>query len=125
MYEDAYSDLFAGTAGIVCMLIALAIAVLVIVGTWKIYTKAGEHGWASIIPFYNLFCLYRLTWGQGIYFLLLLIPGANLIIQIITTYKLAKVFGKGTGFFFGLLLLPEIFYIILGFGKAEYVGINK
>jgi hypothetical protein len=38
-------------------------------------------------------------------------------------FQLAKVFGKGTGFGFGLLLLPFIFYPILAFGKSEYVGV--
>ena len=36
--------------------------------------------------------------------------------------SLAKAFGKDVGYTVGLLFLPTIFYMILGFGKAEYVG---
>ena len=45
-----------------------------------------------------------------------------LVITIISTYKLAKAFGKGFGFFIGLLLLNPIFNLILGFGDAQYQG---
>ena len=47
---------------------------------------------------------------------------ALLIIALIQEYKLAKAFGKGFGFFIGLLLLNPIFKLILGFGKSEYQG---
>lgn len=42
-------------AGIVSTLVALAIYVLQIIGWWKIFTKAGEAGWKSLIPLYNLY----------------------------------------------------------------------
>jgi hypothetical protein len=35
---------------------------------------------------------------------------------------LAEKFGKGAGFGIGLAFLPFIFYPILGFGSATYVG---
>ena len=44
------------------------------------------------------------------------------IIAIISEYKLAKAFGKGFGFFLGLLFLNPIFKLILGFGDAQYQG---
>ena len=37
-------------------------------------------------------------------------------------FKLAKAFGQGVGFGFGLLFLNPIFVAILGFGNAEYIG---
>lgn len=46
----------------------------------------------------------------------------SLIISIIGEYKLAKAFGKGFGFFLGLLFLNPIFKLILGFGDAQYQG---
>ena len=45
-----------------------------------------------------------------------------LIMALIGEYKLAKAFGKGFGFFIGLLLLNPIFKLILGFGSAQYRG---
>ncbi len=47
---------------------------------------------------------------------------AALIIGLVSEYKLAKAFGKGFGFFLGLLFLNPIFKLILGFGDARYLG---
>jgi UPF0716 family protein affecting phage T7 exclusion len=52
----------------------------------------------------------------------MLIPLVNFIILIIIDIDIAKNFGKGVGFGIGLLLLPFIFFPILGFGSAQYQG---
>ena len=44
------------------------------------------------------------------------------ILSLVGFHKLSKAFGKGIGFTIGMVLLPGIFRIILGFGKAQYVG---
>lgn len=44
------------------------------------------------------------------------------ILALISEYKLAKAFGKGFGFFLGLVFLNPIFKMILGFGDAKYQG---
>jgi len=54
--------------------------------------------------------------------LLFLIPIVNLVILILTYNDLSKSFGKGVGFTIGLLLLSFIFFPILGFGSARYIG---
>ena len=107
------------------IVISILIAVITIVALWKIFTKAGQPGWAAIIPFYDLYILYKITWGNGWYFLLTLIPCANIAIYIITLVKLAKVFGKGAGFACGLIFLEPIFLCILAFGDAQYQGIAQ
>ncbi|MCR5430221.1 MAG: DUF5684 domain-containing protein [Eubacterium sp.] len=106
------------------LVIAIIICILTIIAMWKIFDKAGEKGWKSIIPIYNTYIFFKITWGNGWFFLLMLIPFVNIVIYIITLWKLAKVFDKGVGFFIGLLLLETIFTLILGFGSAEYVGIQ-
>lgn len=105
-------------------MISILIAVFLIVCMWAIFEKANVAGWKSIVPFYNTYCLYKITWGNGWVFLSLLIPIVNVIVGIITMYKLAKSFGKGVGFFIGLLLLGIIFYPLLAFSDAEYIGPN-
>lgn len=104
------------------LILILAFALISIIATWKIFTKADEPGWASIIPIYNLYVMFKIVWGKGWYFLLLLIPVVHIVIGIMHVFKLAKAFGKGTGFGFGLLLLPFIFTLILAFGDAQYEG---
>lgn len=108
-------------ATIVCGLI---VCVISIVALWKIFTKAGEAGWKSIIPILNIYTMVKIADGKGIKFLLFLIPVVNVIYGIMLDFKLAKSFGKSTGFGFGLLFLNFIFMLILAFGDAQYIGPN-
>ena len=110
------------TGAMIGPLIALAIAVAVIVGAWKVYTKAGWPGWAIFIPFYNAYVLLKIVGRPGWWLLLLFIPLVNFVIGLIVYIDLAKSFGKGTVFGLGLFFLYPIFVPILGFGDAEYVG---
>lgn len=105
-------------------ILVLVIAVIMIVANWKIYTKAGKPGWASIVPFYNMYVMYEIAGMNGWMFLLMLIPIVNIIIMIMLYVNLAKSFGKSTGFAVGLIFLNFIFMLILGFGSDQYVG-NK
>lgn len=106
----------------VSMIVSLVICVLTIIAMWKIFTKAGKPGWASIVPFYSQYCLFDIAWGNGWLFLLCFIPCVNLVVMIMLYIKLANAFGKGTGFGIGLILLNTIFVLILGLGDAEYIG---
>ena len=120
--ENFYADYYAHpTPGM--SFLSLAIIVLGIVAMWKIFEKAGEPGWAAIIPFYNIYVLFKITWGNGWKFLFLLIPIANIVFAIITMVKLAKAFGKSGGFAVGLIFLSVIFYCILAFDHSEYAGV--
>src|SRR5438309_8050532 len=101
------------------MIISLLIAVLMIVAMWKIFTKAGQPGWASIIPIYNIYIWCKIVGRPWWWILLMLIPLVNFIICIILCIDLAKSFGKGVGFGLGLALLGIIFFPILGFGSAQ------
>ena len=100
----------------------LAFTILMIAACWKIFTKAGQPGWAAIIPIYNWYILCKIVGRPGWWVILLLIPFINFIIGIILCIDLAKSFGKGVGFGIGLILLGLIFFPILGFGSAQYQG---
>ncbi|MBI2837955.1 MAG: signal peptidase I [Acidobacteria bacterium] len=104
------------------LLVWLAVVVLVIAGFWKTFAKAGKPGWASIIPIYNLIVLLEIA-GRPIWWIILLcVPLVNFVILILVAIDIAKAFGKGTGFGLGLAFLGPIFYPILGFGSAQFVG---
>lgn len=107
------------------MIVSILIAVFLIACMWVIFEKANVEGWKAIIPLYNTYCLYKIAWGNGWIFLSLIIPAVNVIVWIITMYKLAKAFGKGVGYCIGLLLLGIVFYPLLAFSDAEYIGPNK
>jgi len=103
-------------------IIGLLIGLLIIVAIWKVFTKAGQPGWASIIPIYNLYIWCKIVGRPWWWILLMLIPFVNFIVGIILCIDLAKSFGKGAGFGVGLALLGVIFFPILGFGSAQYQG---
>lgn len=92
---------------------------LVTAGMWKVFTKAGQPGWAAIIPIYNFYVLLKVI-GKPIWWLVLLIVFP--VFWILSALALANSFGKGIGFAIGLMLLGPIFLPILGFGDAKYVG---
>ncbi|MCD8035921.1 MAG: DUF5684 domain-containing protein [Clostridiales bacterium] len=102
--------------------VGLVLIVLLVAGLWKMFQKAGEPGWTSIIPFVNTYKLFKIGWGNGWLFLLGIIPVVNFIVYIVLSLKLAKAYGMGVGFGIGLIFLPSIFYIILGFSGARYYG---
>lgn len=103
-------------------LIALAVVIALIASIWKVFEKAGEAGWAAIIPIYNLVVLLKIS-GKPIWWLvLMIIPFVNIIVSLLVLLALAKNFGKGAGFGLGLFFLGFIFFPILGFGSARYQG---
>lgn len=107
----------------------IVVALVVVVGMWKTFSKAGQPGWAAIVPFYNLVVLFRIGGQSGwlaLTWLLNFIPFiggiAFLGILIWNHINVSKRFGHGVGFALGLVFLAPIFWLILGFGSSKYVG---
>jgi len=106
----------------IIMFFYLAVIIILIAAQWKIYSKAGQPGWACIIPFYNWYVLLKIIGKPGWWLLMYFIPIVNIIFLIWTINLLSKSFGKDEGFTVGLILLGIVFYPILGFGSAQYIG---
>ena len=100
----------------------LVFVVAVLAAFWRVFTKAGEPGWAILVPFYNIIVLLKIVGRPWWWLILAMIPLVNFIFAIIINVDLAKSFGKGVGFAIGLILLSPIFIMILGFGDATYQG---
>ena len=110
-----------GTAGSVAIfLIELALLILALAGLWKAFEKAGEPGWAAIIPIYNVIVWLRVAGKPWWWILLFLIPFVNIVLGFIVAIAIANNFGKGAGFGVGLALLGFIFYPILAWSDATY-----
>lgn len=120
--DDSAAGIIAGGVLMVTMAVAFAFLAVIFAAGWKIFTKAGQPGWAVLVPFYNLLIGLRIVGRPDIWLLYCLIPGVNVVIQIILWIDLAKSFGKDTVFAIGLILLPVVFLPILGFGDARYLG---
>jgi hypothetical protein len=115
---DAIQGLLAMLAAL--YFVFLAIGILMLISMWKIYSKAGQPGWAVLVPIYNLIVLLNIVRKPGWWFVLMLIPIVNFIIILLVYLELAKVFGKDTGFGLGIIFLPVIFLPMLAFGSAQY-----
>ena len=132
MYDYAETASAFPEFGIVPMIISLAIGIFMIITMWKLYLKAGQPGWAAIIPIFNFIVLLRVAgkpwwWIFGILLGIIPVVGSILVLvlMIIIAHGVSTHFGKGAGFTVGLVLLGIIFYPILAFGKAEYQQIQK
>ncbi len=105
------------------IVIAAVAAVIGIIAFWRVFKKAGQPGWAAIIPIYNTYIILKIVGRPAWWLLLYLIPFVNLIVSIVVSIDMAKVFGKSTAFgVFGLWLFSVFGYLILGYGDATYKG---
>lgn len=120
--EDALAAMILALFSGVYFLVVLVVSVLCIIGYCKIFSKAGEPWWGGIVPFYNMYLLFKIAWGNGWLFLLMLIPVVGAFVGLVAYFKLCLAFGHGVGFFLGLLFLTPIFLMILGFDSSEYQG---
>lgn len=98
------------------------IAIVMIISLWKIFEKAGKPGWACIVPIYNNMVMAEIGGKESWFGLLPMIPYIGIIWSIWIQNRLSKSFGKEVGFTLGMIFLPLIFYPVLAFGSAEYVG---
>jgi hypothetical protein len=122
MENSVQIEVSGGAGGGMAALIALAVAILMIVAMWKIFAKAGRPGWASLIPFYNIYVLLEIAGKPGWWLILMFLPFVNFVIHILMLIGLSKSFGHGGGFAVGLIFLPIIFIPILAFGSSSYSG---
>ena len=106
----------------IAIIFLLAVLVLLFAAMWKVFEKAGQPGWAAIIPIYNIYIMTKIGGKPGIWTLLCLIPIVNYVFMIWLYNMISKSFGKEEGFTAGLVLLGFIFWPILGFGDAKYLG---
>lgn len=113
-----------GSGSAFVYVVEILLAIFLLFCLWKLFVKANKPGWAAIVPIYNILVELEIVGRPWYWLLLMLIPVVNLVVAIMLTFRMAKVFGKGTGFGFGLLFLPIIFYPILAFGDAAYLGPN-
>lgn len=127
--------------------ICLIVYIILVIANWKIFTKAGEAGWKSIIPFLNTYVVYKISWNTMMFWITigasvagslfatlagenggflsvlgLIFTLAATVLSIMCIHKLSKSFGHGIGFTLGLIFLCPIFTLILGLGSSEYIG---
>ena len=121
MEEQAVATTAGAVAGGILFVYTI-LAILMIASVWRLFSKAGQPGWAAIIPIFNVYIMLKVAGRPGWWLLLMLIPLVNIVIGIIVTIDLATRFGKGGGYAVGLIFLPVIFLPMLAFGSSTYVA---
>jgi len=105
-------------------LVYLVLVVLMVASYWILFSKAGEPGWASIIPIYNTFVMLKIGGKPWYWLLLMLIPFVNIVIGIMALNAFLKAYGKGgVGSVLLALFFSIIYFPYLAFSKeVKYVG---
>lgn len=133
------------------ILIGLTCLIFTLIAQAKVHQKANKPGWTAIIPYYSQYVRAEIG-GNVTYFwpffIASLVSGAcsiaessenemviligsllstvsavvALVYRVKMDRNLAVAFGKNNGFTVGLVLLPVVFYPILAWSQAEYIG---
>ena len=101
------------------LVLQLVLAVVIVAGMWKTFDKVGEPGWAALIPIYNIYVVIRIGGNAWWWLLLMFVPILNFFALAKISIDLAGTFEQGLLFGLGLVLLPFVFYPILGFGGYQ------
>src|ERR1039458_8935590 len=121
--DSAAGGLMAALFGSTMLMVILAMVAVVVIGGWRVFVKAGQPGWAILVPIYNAYILLQIAGRPGWWLLLYFIPVVKIAIAIIVAMDVAKAFGQSAAFGIVLLFfLSGIGYLILGFGSARYIG---
>jgi len=105
---------------LVLFLTFIVLLIPVIIGMWKVFVKAGQPGWAAIIPIYNVYIMTKIAGKPGWWTILACIPYIGLIWQIWLYNMISKSFGKDEAMTVAMVF--AIGWLILGFGSARYKG---
>ena len=131
LMASTYTTSGSGGGFAVLLILGLVFYVLVALGLYGTFIKAGQPGWAGFVPFYNFIVLLKVagrptSWGW--FLLLLIVPYlgslAFFIVYIIVANDVSKSFGHGTAFTVGLVIpyVSAVFYYILWLGPSQYRG---
>jgi hypothetical protein len=143
-YQDLY-DIFRESSGgfsVTNNVVSLALWVLMTVALWKIYEKAGEHGWAALIPYYKNYILYKISgkknlfWGYLVFSILCVISCIAFVWVFIalifmaldrthTFYSEEDIAGYGVIMLIAMLVLFACAIAMLVFRILQCIGLAK
>ena len=103
--------------------------IIMAVGLWKMFEKAGEPGWIGFVPFYNQYKLCEKVMNNPWYWLrlfIVIVPIVGWFMYFYFAYQMgkatAKAYGQPDGWAWGYTFLAPVFYCITGFGDYNYYG---
>src|SRR5262245_22495872 len=90
LFNFGFGELFAGAF---CFIWPV-VFILTVLGWWKLFEKAGQPGWAAIVPIYNLYVLVTISGKEIWWMILYFVPCLGFIAHLIVCMEVAKRFGK-------------------------------
>ena len=117
--------MLASNSGLIAAYVVFGVVgyLLVSFAYFGIFRKANQPLWGAFVPIVNIYFLLK-TVGRPWWWLLIMVfvPCLDIIFYLIVLYDLARSFGRGIAFWFGLVFLSIIFLYILGYGRSPYRG---
>lgn len=95
-------------------------SILIMLGGKNIFKKAHKGEKTAYYPIINLFTMLEIVDMSIFWGILFFVPGVNLIVLMIMSYKLGTVFNTSFGFKMGLVFLPICFYPLLFISDKQY-----
>lgn len=105
-------------------LIFLLLVLLSWIGLYKCFQKTGIAPWKAFVPFYNFYEAFKLVEKPRWWFLLMIVPGVNIIMYGVLGFNLARYFGKrNTQDLLLASFIPYLYILYLGFdSKTKFTG---
>ena len=104
--------------------------IIMAIGLWKMFEKAGEPGWIGFVPFYNQYKLCEKVMNNPWYWLRLfvvIVPIVGWFMYFYFAYQMgkatAKAYGQSETWAWGYTFLAPVFYCITGVSsRYSYYG---
>lgn len=119
LYDVAY-----GAVGDGLFIALLVIGLIAVVAQWRLYEKAGQPGYACLVPVWNVIVFLRILGRPAHHIMYFLIPFYNIYFTVKVYIELCNAFGKRSTVDYVLVILFNGFYILnLGLSYEErYYG---
>jgi len=123
--SDSTALILAGISVGLIIAVVIAFWVIYILAFWKMFQKAGEKGWKSIIPIYNNYILYKISWKGSMFWVMLIasIIGASLVAASGGNID-AGIAGAGWMYYVGaaFYLVTGVIYIMQNYKTSKAFG---
>jgi hypothetical protein len=140
--EENGAGMMGGILGgtLLCMFaIGFALTVFLLAGLWKMFVKAGQPGWAALVPFYNVYVLVQIVGLPVVwfyYYVILIAVGTVLsflafftsVGLLVLSYYMVRMIHRAYGqnddsvSVIISLFVPIVLTYRAGFGPAQYLG---
>ncbi len=107
-------------------LVFLILILLSWVGLYKCFEKANIAAWKAFVPFYNYYEAFKLVEKPRWWFVLMIVPGVNILMYGVLGFNLARYFGKRkSSDLFLASFVPYLYFVYIGFdNNTKLTGVD-